>query len=158
LRKSCHKKDQKNPRRQLERWKAKQGFRRLADVTPAILVQARDEQAGLPTRDSDHHSPASVVRYMGALSHAFTLALREWQWIDQNPFARVSRPKEPRGRLRYLSEDERSGCSKPSTHCVAFDVEGSEIPLTGSGPTVREQAVRATPDGGSELDAAPLPW
>lgn len=43
-----------------------------------------------------------------------------------------------------------------STRCVAFDVRGAEIPLAGSGPAVREHAVRATPDGGSELDAAPL--
>jgi gluconokinase len=39
---------------------------------------------------------------------------------------------------------------------VAFDLHGTEIPLTSSGPAVREHAVRATSDGGSELDAAAL--
>ncbi|MFI5399884.1 MAG: gluconokinase [SAR324 cluster bacterium] len=61
-----------------------------------------------------------------------------------------------------LSRADRAGCvlaldvGTSSTRCVAFDVHGTEIPLPSSGPAVREHAARATPDGGSELDAAPL--
>ena len=44
---------------------------------------------------------------MAALSHLFTLAFKEWGWIEENPFARMSKLKEPRGRVRYLSDEER---------------------------------------------------
>ncbi len=107
------KKDQRNPTRQLEWWKARLGHRRLADVTPALLIQARDSlDQEIPEsrnkRKFKKRSPASVVRYMAVMSHAFTVAVKEWQWLEYNPFTRVSRPKEPRGRVRYLSDDERT--------------------------------------------------
>jgi integrase len=44
---------------------------------------------------------------MAALSHAFTIVVREWGWLDVSPMTKVSKPKEPRGRVRFLSDDER---------------------------------------------------
>ena len=44
---------------------------------------------------------------MAAISHAFTVAVREWQWMEFNPMSRISKSKEPRGRVRYLEDDER---------------------------------------------------
>lgn len=44
---------------------------------------------------------------MAALSHAFSIAVREWEWVDDSPLRKVSKPKEPRGRVRFLSDDER---------------------------------------------------
>ena len=41
------------------------------------------------------------------MSHVFTVAMKEWQWVDANPFTRVSSLKEPRGRVRFLSDEER---------------------------------------------------
>jgi integrase len=52
-------------------------------------------------------SPATVVRYLAALSHAFTTAVKEWGWLDDSPMRKVSKPKEPRGRVRFLDEEER---------------------------------------------------
>src|SRR5262249_29704070 len=54
------------------------------------------------------HAPATVVRYMAALSHAFTIAVREWGWLDDSPMRKVGKPKEPRGRVRFLSDEERT--------------------------------------------------
>jgi integrase len=42
-----------------------------------------------------------------AVSHAYTTAVEEWQWITENSIRKVRKPKEPRGRVRFLSEDER---------------------------------------------------
>jgi hypothetical protein len=42
------------------------------------------------------------------LSHAFTVAMKEWGWVNDNPLRRVSKPKEPRGRVRFLDDDERT--------------------------------------------------
>ncbi len=44
---------------------------------------------------------------MAALSHAFSIAMKEWEWIEDSPISRVSKPKEPRGRVRFLDDDER---------------------------------------------------
>ena len=52
-------------------------------------------------------SPATVVRYMAAMSHAYSIAMREWQWVEDSPLRRVSKPKEPPARCRFLDDDER---------------------------------------------------
>ena len=84
---------------QLEWWKSEIGSYTLADVTPALLGECRDKLA-------IDRASATVVRYMAALSHAFTLAVNEWGWLEDSPMRKVKRPKEPRGRVRFLSEDE----------------------------------------------------
>jgi integrase len=89
-----------NQRHHLEWWKDRIGHLRLADVTPAVIVQHRD--ALLKT-----HSPGTANRYFGTLSHVFTTAVKEWQLLDDTPFRRVSKAREPRGRVRFLSDDER---------------------------------------------------
>ena len=43
---------------------------------------------------------------MSALSHAFTVAVNEWGWLENSPMRKVKKPKEPRGRVRFLSDDE----------------------------------------------------
>jgi len=87
-------------RQQLDWWQRRIGHLRLMAVSPALLTECRDELA-------EAHSPATVRRYLALLSHAFAVARREWQWIDNNPVEHVSKPKEPPGRVRFLSDDER---------------------------------------------------
>lgn len=86
---------------QLTWWNDEIGDYLLADITPALLSQCRDK---LSRRGC---SPATVVRYLAVLSHAFTVAMKEWQWVESNPLYRVTRPKEPRGRVRFLDNLER---------------------------------------------------
>src|SRR6266567_8267633 len=50
---------------------------------------------------------STVRRYLSVLSHMYTVGVREWNWIEDNPVLKVSKPKEPRGRVRFLSEEER---------------------------------------------------
>ena len=92
---------------QLEWWKAQIGVYLLKDVTPALVAETRDKLAATPTPRGAVRSGASVNRYLAALSHAFTVAVREWGWIESNPVLRVSRRKEAQGRVRYLLDDER---------------------------------------------------
>lgn len=93
---------------QLEWWKEKMGVYLLADVTPALIVQYRDELASGETYRHTQRSPATVVRYMAALSHAFSIAVKEWGWLDDSPTRKVTKPTESRGRVRYLDDDERT--------------------------------------------------
>ncbi len=93
-------KSYRQQKNQLNWWKEQIGVYSLADITPSLLAE---------TRNTLHigRQPATVVRYMAALSHAFTIATNEWEWLDNNLMRKVSRPKEPRGRVRFLSDDER---------------------------------------------------
>lgn len=89
-------------------WKAKLGAYPLADVTPALIVQCRNDLLATTTRRGTKMANATVVRYMASLSHAFSLGVKDWQWLDDSPMRKVSKPREPRGRERFLSDDERN--------------------------------------------------
>jgi len=103
---------------QLDWWISKLGAYSLADLPPVAIGKCRDEllQTPLPSRratpdlDEDtparYRKPATVVRYMALLSHAFNIAVKEWQWLTESPMLRVSKPKVNNARIRYLSEDE----------------------------------------------------
>jgi len=90
----------------MEWWKEQSGHHTLADVTPALITESRDKLLSDTTKRGTVRSPATVVRYMAALSHAFTIAVNEWGWLEDSPMRKVKKPKEPRGRVRFLSEDE----------------------------------------------------
>jgi integrase len=82
-------------------WREKVGDYALAQVTPALIAKHRDELL-------EERSPATVNRYLAALSKAFSNAVREWHWVQENPVRRVAKETEPQGRVRFLSDDERT--------------------------------------------------
>ncbi len=89
----------KNDRQRLLWWREQLGYCLLADLTPARITEGRDRLR--------NRSPATVNRYLSALSHALTIATRDYGWLDDSPMRKVTRMKEPRGRVRFLSDDER---------------------------------------------------
>lgn len=101
-------KSKKRQRQNLEWWRDRLGAYLLADITPALIVECRDELLAGQTIRNKQRSPATVVRYMSALSHAFTIAVNEWQWIDDTPMRKVKKPVESRGRVRFLDDNERA--------------------------------------------------
>ncbi len=100
-------KNERNQRLQLNWWKAQLGCFRLVDVTPAKIAECRDRLRDARMHNGKLRSPATVVRYLAVLSHAFTVAMKEWGWVNDNPLRKVARPTEPRGRVRFLDDDER---------------------------------------------------
>lgn len=88
-------------------WRAELGHHVLADITPALLAEYRDRLAAGITPKRQPRSGSTVNRYLAALSHAFTIATNEWLWLEDNPLRRVRKLKEPRGRVRFLSDEER---------------------------------------------------
>lgn len=102
------KKDAAQQARQLRWWKTRLGHHLLSDLTQALLVEQRDTlAAGTDRTPASPRTAATVNRYLAALSHVFSIAVREYQWMDDNPLRRVSRGKESRGRIRFLSDAER---------------------------------------------------
>jgi len=94
------KRDQRNATRYANFWVDRIGNLKLARLSRARIVEIRDELA-------EDRSAATVNRYTALLSHACTMAEREWEWMDSNPLRKVGRLTEPQGRVRYLSDDER---------------------------------------------------
>ncbi len=95
----------RDQRTQLLWFRRQIGFLVLADVTPSAITECRDKLLSEVTRRGRARAPATVVRYLAALSHAFTIAVNEWGWLDDSPMRKVRKPTPPRGRVRFLSED-----------------------------------------------------
>lgn len=105
---------------QLAWWKGQLGSHTLADVSPALISECKERIASGMLADSgmfvivngerkpvERRANATVLRYLSALSHVFTIAVKEWGWMDDTPMRKVTKPTLPRGRVRFLSDDER---------------------------------------------------
>jgi integrase len=110
--------------RQLAWWSKRFSGLTVAEITADRVSQARDEVAaetftrGKPKKDKksgELNAPkqykrtgATVNRYIATLSHLFSFAVKERRLVDRNPVSDISRKKEPRGRTRFLSKEERT--------------------------------------------------
>lgn len=100
----------KKHRQMLGWWKEEIGAYSLANVTPALIAEKRDALLAENLGSDDEprfRAPATANRYLAAISKAFTVAVREWHWLSENPLRRVQKEAEPQGRVRFLSDDER---------------------------------------------------
>jgi len=86
---------------QLAWWSKHLGNTVLADIPPDRISQLRDKLL------KKGYQPSSVNRYVAALSSAFSMAVKEFGWLEANPCAKVRKLTESRGRTRYLTDDER---------------------------------------------------
>ena len=92
---------------QLQWWVSQLGAYTLSDITPARISECRDTLLSEITYRKTQRSPSTANRYMAALSHAFSIAVKEWGWLEANPLNKIRKLKEPRGRIRFLSDEER---------------------------------------------------
>jgi len=129
-----------NTKAQLLWWKEQIGQKMLSDISSDVIVEQRDLLLNEPIqtirkeKQSDgstkeiiscrKRGPATVVRYLAALSTVYTKAVKEWKWLarDQNPMPDVKKPKEPKGRVRFLSDEERTAllesCARRKNECL----------------------------------------
>jgi integrase len=123
--------------RQLHWWKEKIGAYMLADISASLISETRHKLinetirtvivkiANTDVKKDVRRSLATVNRYTAALSHVFTIAVKEWEWLEDNPMRKISKFKEPRGRTRFLSDDERKNlltASKASNNPVLYTI------------------------------------
>ncbi|MFQ6739424.1 MAG: tyrosine-type recombinase/integrase [Alphaproteobacteria bacterium] len=98
----------RNTAHHIAKWDELIGSYSLAGLTPSIIIRAWEQIAVETGKDGRYRSNATLNRYMAALSVALSYAVKELEWLDINPVTKISKKTESRGRVRYLSDDERN--------------------------------------------------
>jgi hypothetical protein len=134
-----HLKSRRSVEQRLDVWRARVGHLLLSDLSVSTIKKHKDEIKALRKQRGDgERSGADVNRTMAALSSALSYAVKELEWLEENPIVRVRKFTESRGRVRYLSEDElpellkacRASKNPQSDQC---DSDGSEHLCSRSG-------------------------
>lgn len=93
----------------------------LSEVTPKLVNEYKT------ARRNEGASPCTINRESALMKHAFNLAIKEWEWVKDNPVTKVSMEKEPSSRDRWLSyeEEERllSVCPQWLKELIVFSIE-----------------------------------
>jgi integrase len=114
---------------QLEYWRRELGHKTLSALTTPVIADERDRLLQGTTQrktggklrpevryagkqategvESAQRSPATCNRYLAALSHCLTYGQMQLNWIAVNPCRAVKKSKEPKGRVRVLTDEER---------------------------------------------------
>ena len=110
------KSDKEKYKMQLTWWKKQIGAYLLSSVDNIMLSEYRDklskEKCLIPRKNMSPkisekvRSNSTVNRYMASLSTVFSLAVKEYGWLDENPMLKVIKKKEPKGRVKYLNDKE----------------------------------------------------
>ncbi len=77
-------KSMRKQKAQLLWWKDQIGHMALADVSQFVIAEQRDRLLKGITPRKTVRSNGTVVRYMAAMSHAFNIAVREWQRLPHS--------------------------------------------------------------------------
>jgi len=72
----------------------------LREITPRLINEYKT------TRRAEEPSPCTINRELSLVKHAFNIALREWEWVNQNPVLKIAMEKEPPSRDRWLTYEE----------------------------------------------------
>jgi integrase len=86
---------------------AGKSHRAIAIETEQTLMVVRRVIAGDLEPKAYMRSGATVNRYIATLSDMLSFARKERHLLDSNPVSNISRKSESRGRVRFLSDDER---------------------------------------------------
>lgn len=109
---------------QLNWWKKEIGVYLLSDITPSLLSSCKDKLAKQPAIKPKNgrttRSNATINRYLACLSIVLSKGVKEWEWLEENPMLKVAKKKEPKGRIRFLSDEERE---KLLTKCKNISYE-----------------------------------
>lgn len=100
-------KTRRETERHLAIWKELLGDYFLIAIKPDLIMEARDKIAARETPKGGKKTPATLNRYLASLSVVFSYAYKNLEWIEINPIEKIRKYTEPKGRVRYLTDDER---------------------------------------------------
>lgn len=79
----------------------------LSEETQNFATPATGDPVVDAKRPKGKRSGATVNRYIAALSSCLSYGVKTLEWIERNPCERIKKPAESKGRVRFLSDDER---------------------------------------------------
>lgn len=127
-------------------WREALGDKRLSEMTSATIRQQRDRLLREPyTRSKPRkvvtltarrgptkppkvmlRGPGTANSYLATLSKALSTAVREYEWMPLNPCANIADLPIPAGRVRFLTDTERTkllaACKEQSADLYALAV------------------------------------
>jgi integrase len=101
------KKNDTNQRHYLKWWQERIGDYTLAHITPALIIEHRNALIGHKNAYGREIGANTANKYAIALSHLFSVAMNEWEWVEYNPLRKVKKLAIDRGRVRFLDDAER---------------------------------------------------
>jgi len=101
-----HPKNAHNTLRHLNWWKDNLGAYGLNNLSPELIAEHRQKLSQGLTPGHTRRTPATVNRYLAALSVVLSYGVKECGWLRENPMLKITKMKEPPGRDRYLSLQE----------------------------------------------------
>ena len=100
-----------------------------SEISEESIIAYRDERLKMV-------QSSSVKREFNTMAHICAVAMKEWKWIDSNPFSNISKPKNKLPRVRRVTEEEieklKQACSyeippvtmlQRSVHAFLFAIE-----------------------------------
>ena len=108
-------------------WKERLGANYLADINADKLNACKRQ---LMAREATNQpvkgriKAATIHNYLNALSALLNFTKRELNWIRHNPMQEITKPKMPKGRVRYLTKEERealmTACQVEGRHPLLY--------------------------------------
>ncbi len=92
---------------QLTWWKKHLGSYAIGKISSFLISQKLLYLSQQTNTRGKVASPATLNRYRSSLSCVFKAASDDWRMIKESPIPKVRKRKEPRGRVRFLSLDEK---------------------------------------------------
>ena len=94
-------KNARNVRQHLEWFRKELGDYALSAIRPSLINEKKAKLEKGLTPKNQKRSPTTIRRYLASLSHLFTIATKDWEWTNENPLDKVSKPAPNPGRQRY---------------------------------------------------------
>jgi len=87
---------------------SKQRDKLLSQETPRFATPATGNAEQDAKRSKAKRKGSTVNRFLASLSACLVYGVKTLQWIERNPCERIEKPAESKGRVRFLSDDERT--------------------------------------------------
>ncbi len=85
-------------------WKAHLKDYFVCHITSSIIADLKEILLQEKTPHGPLRSKSIANRYLAALSSVFTIAIKEWNWLKDNPVSNISGYEEGKARDRFLTK------------------------------------------------------
>ena len=149
----------------LEAKQESRGFTRLKDAAKPLLEYFGDSDiTQLKESHVEHYiafrsqsvADGTVKREVGALSAAFNHAIKKHHWRIENPCIKAEVPKEPKGRVRWLTHEQAETLLQVARNPV--DQKGSSLSSQYKSPVLGDFIELALNTGCRKSELLNLKW